>query len=335
MSLLDFLLAIVDPNAPDPERYSRQWWVDTVLGVPLTILLILVVALVARWLAHRGVDRLVRRIANSQERERERVPAAGRAAQVVLGESEEFSARRALRATTMGSLFKSITTAVVFAVAAVMILSALGIDVAPIIASAGILGVALGFGAQNLVKDFISGVFMLLEDQYGVGDVVDTGFGSGVVESVGLRVTRLRDVDGTVWYVRNGEVVRIGNKSQGWSRAVIDVGVAYGEDVGRVRQVLLATAEELRSDPVLGELVLADPEVWGVEQLAADSVVVRVVVKTRPLEQWRIARDYRERVKRAFDAAGIEIPFPQRTVWMRRPEETGSPDESAAATPRE
>jgi small conductance mechanosensitive channel len=177
--------------------------------------------------------------------------------------------------------------------------------------------VALGFGAQSVVSDFLSGVFMLLEDQYGVGDIVDLGEASGVVEDVHLRVTRLRAVDGVVWYVRNGEVVRVGNMSQNWSRALLDIGVAYDSDVPRVKQLMEQVARELAADDAWAPLVLAEPEVWGVEQLAADAIVVRLVVKTVPGEQWGVARELRQRIKERFDAEGVEIPFPQRTVWMR------------------
>jgi small conductance mechanosensitive channel len=159
---------------------------------------------------------------------------------------------------------------------------------------------------------------MLLEDQYGVGDVIDVGEATGSVEAVGLRTTRLRDIDGVVWYVRNGEILRVGNKSQGWARAVVDVPVAYGEDIARVRTLLQRVAEEMSGDADLEDVVLEQPEVWGVEALSPDAVLVRVVVKTAPLEQWRVARELRQRVKAAFDQAGVEVPLSQHTVWLRR-----------------
>ena len=141
---------------------------------------------------------------------------------------------------------------------------------APLIASAGILGVALGFGAQSLVKDFLSGIFMIFEDQYGVGDVIDAGEASGTVEAVGLRVTRLRDVDGTVWYVRNGEIQRVGNMSQNWARTVLDVSVAYTEDLQRVRRVLQEVAHDLWYDDEYRGKIIEEPEVWGVQSLDPD-----------------------------------------------------------------
>src|SRR6187200_2362896 len=207
------------------------------------------------------------------------------------------STRRVQRAQTMGSLLKSIVSGVVIAVAGTMMLSELGVDIAPIVASAGIIGVALGFGSQTLVKDFLSGVFMIFEDQFGVGDVIDVGEASGTVEAVTLRVTRLRDLDGTVWYVPNGEILRVGNKSQNWSRAVVDVGVGYDEDLARAKRVLSEVAHELWEDEEFREVIIEEPEVTGVEALTADAITLRVMVKTAPLEQWAIGRELRQRIK--------------------------------------
>jgi small conductance mechanosensitive channel len=217
----------------------------------------------------------------------------------------------------MGDLFKSVITGVLIAVFGTMILSQLGVNIAPIIASAGILGIALGFGAQSLVKDFLSGVFMIFEDQYGVGDVIDVGEATGTVEAVSLRVTRLRDLDGTVWYVPNGEILRVGNKSQNWSRAVVDIGVGYDEDLSRARRVLADVAHDLWEDEDFRSVIIEEPEVTGVEALNPDAITLRVLVKTAPMEQWGVARELRQRIKARFDHEGIEIPFPQRVVWHR------------------
>ena len=205
----------------------------------------------------------------------------------------------------------------VFGIAFVMVLSEVGMNVAPILASAGVLGLAIGFGAQNLVKDFLSGVMMMIEDQYGVGDAVDLGEAIGTVEAVGLRVTRVRDVDGTVWYVRNGEILRVGNQSQNWARTVLDIGVSYSEDLVRVRDVLEDVAHGLWEDEDYRDIVIEEPEVWGVQNLAPDAVVVRVTLKTAPMQQWPVAREMRERIKARFDHEGIEMPLPQRVVWHR------------------
>ena len=309
---------------------------DWLVAKPLTILLVLLVAVVARSVLHRVITRLARRAAEGT------VPGVlqrGRAS-MLLDTGPLLSERRKQRADTMASVLKSVTTGVVSTVALLMILDELTLNVGPLLASAGILGVALGFGSQTLVKDFLSGIFLILEDQYGVGDVVDLGEASGVVEAVGLRVTRLRSVDGTVWYVRNGEILRVGNMSQGWARAVLDVQVGYGSDVERVREVLTSTAHELFEDPDFRDLVLEEPEVWGVEALSSDAIVVRMVIKTVPLKQWDVAREMRQRIKEAFDREGIEIPFPQRTIWLRTEgpgagaaERHAGPDEPAADRP--
>jgi small conductance mechanosensitive channel len=209
-----------------------------------------------------------------------------------------------------------------------MVIAQLGYNIAPLIASAGIIGVALGFGAQSLVKDFISGIFMILEDQYGVGDSITVGEVSGTVEAVGLRVTRIRDVNGTVWYQRNGEILAVGNMSQNWARTVLDIPVAFSEDLARIREMLHEVAQDLWEDPEFQGDILEEPEVWGVERWDPDGVVVRVVLKTAPLRQWTVARAMRERIKDRFDAEGVEIPLPQRMVWHR---DASAPSDTAVA----
>ena len=215
----------------------------------------------------------------------------------------------------MGSLLKSIASIVVFTVFTITAIAELGYPVGPLIASAGIVGVAIGFGAQSLVKDFLSGIFMIFEDQYGVGDVVDLGEATGTVEAVGLRVTRLRDVQGTVWYVRNGEILRVGNQSQNWARTVLDIPVAHDQDLHRVQQVLKDVAHGLWEDDDYRNLILEEPEVWGVQDLTPDWITVRVTLKTAPLEQWAVAREMRQRIKIRFDHDGIEIAHPGRMLW--------------------
>jgi small conductance mechanosensitive channel len=274
------------------------------IGKPLAIAWLVILALVARWLLYRVINRVVAKATQGV------LP--GRLARGPFAEAEGESAlhRRAQRALTMGGLLKSIVTGVIVAVVLMMALAEVGVNIAPLIASAGILGVALGFGAQSLVKDFLSGIFMIFEDQYGVGDSVNLGEASGTVEAVGLRVTRLRDVDGTVWYVRNGEILRVGNQSQNWSRSVLDIAVGYKEDVARVRRVLKEVAHELWEDESFHDLIIEEPEVWGVQSLGPDSVVVRVTLKTMPQQQWHVSREMRERVKTRFDAEGIQMPQP-------------------------
>ncbi len=287
------------------------------VGVVGRILLIVVLAVVVRYLAHRAISRLVRRALTGTVPDVIR-PVLGRArGRVVQDDAPLLTERRRQRAETLGSVLRSVTSILVLTVAFVMVLGELGFDLGPIVASAGIAGVALGFGAQNVVKDVLNGMFMILEDQYGVGDAIDVGEASGIVEAIGLRVTRLRAVDGTVWHVRNGEILRVGNMSQQWSRALLDINVAYGTDTDHAAHVIKAVADGVWRDDELGHLVLDEPEVWGVEALGADGLTIRLVVKTVPLEQWTVARQLRGRLKAAFDREGIEIPFPQRTLWMR------------------
>jgi small conductance mechanosensitive channel len=285
--------------------WSEFW--DLIAGRPLTIFLLVVFGLITRWLLHRVVDRVVARAEDGVLPDR------------MSALSTADSSRRVQRARTLGSLLKSIVSGVVIGVVGTMILSEF-VDVGPIIASAGIVGIALGFGAQSLVKDFISGVFMIFEDQYGVGDAVDLGEATGTVEAVGLRVTRLRDVNGTVWYVRNGEIIRVGNQSQNWARTVLDVVVTYKADLAHVRRVLEEVARDLWEDEDFAGVVIEEPEVWGVESMTADGVTVRVTLKTAPLEQWRVAREMRVRIKNRFEQEGIEVP--QRMAWDIRPDAT-------------
>jgi small conductance mechanosensitive channel len=316
---------------------------DRLIGLPLAITGLVLLGLVIRFVCHRLVDRLVSRAEDSV------LP--GRVGRFPWRRSKPVTAthidaagdlvhatRRAQRAKTMGDLFKSVITGVLVAVFGTMVLSQLGVNIAPIIASAGIVGIALGFGAQSLVKDFLSGVFMIFEDQFGVGDVIDVGEATGTVEAVTLRVTRLRDLDGTVWYVPNGEILRVGNKSQNWSRAVVDVGVGYDEDIARAKRVLSEVAHDMWEDEDYRGVIIEEPEVTGVEALAPDSITLRVLVKTAPMEQWAVARELRQRVKARFDHEGIEIPFPQRVVWHREgrphPEADTEPETDSADAPR-
>lgn len=304
---------------------------DWFVGKPFALLGLALLGLVVRWLLHRLVDRLVQRAEVGMiTGPVGRFPFGQRMNQALARAEAAGASRRVQRAQTMGTLLKSIVTGVVVAVTVTMMLSELGANIGPVIASAGIIGVAIGFGAQSLVKDFLSGIFMIFEDQYGVGDVVDVGEASGTVEAVSLRVTRLRDVNGTVWYVRNGEIIRVGNMSQNWARTVLDISVSYAEDLARVRTVLQEVAHDLWEDEDFKGLVIEEPEVWGVEQLGMDGVTVRVTLKTAPMEQWAVARAMRERIKARFDHEGIEMPFPQRVVWHR--DRPGAAAEDAVPT---
>jgi moderate conductance mechanosensitive channel len=309
-------------------QLAAQWladnWANILLGlgrIAGNIAIILVVAFVVRYLTHRAIDRFTRgasenRVPTLLRPLRERAPDA-------LGPL--VSERRAQRARTIGSVLKSLTSFVVYGLAFIEVLRELGIDLAPILASVGVVGVALGFGAQNLVKDFISGVFMMLEDQYGVGDVVDLGPASGTIESVGLRVTTLRDVNGTVWYVRNGTVQRVGNSSQGFAVAVVDVPLAYSVNLERANQVLATVAEQASRDENLVKDVIEPAEVLGVEKVTAETITLRLTAKVRPGRQWAVQRKLRARIMAGLDDAGIEPPLGRTSLLNGTTTATASP----------
>jgi small conductance mechanosensitive channel len=289
--------------------------------VPLRIIAIVVGAMFVAWLLRRLIGRALRRLHSGAIENR--VDAVRRGVPNALQTREMPSLRAEQRIEALTGVLRSLVTFVVWAIAAFMILGAVGINLAPLLAGAGVIGVALGFGSQSLVRDFLSGIFILVEDQFGVGDIVDVeGRTSGVVEAITLRTTRLRSVDGVVWHVPNGEIRLIGNMSQHWSRSLLDIEVAYASDIEQAKAVVKRVADERwHEDPA----VLEEPEMWGVEQLSASGVVLRLVVKTTPKEQWRVSRELREQIKVAFDEEGIEIPFPQRTVWHRN-EESSVPE---------
>lgn len=292
------------PSSGSSVESTAESALDWLLGVPLYVAVVLVVAFVARWALHRLIDRGVRALTDNTF--------ARRLAQqrIVRGDADADAAveRSRLRAETVAALLRSVASFVVLGGAAIVILARLGIDVGPLIASAGIVGIAIGFGAQSLVKDFISGIFVILEDQYGVGDVVDVGAAVGTVEDVGLRVTRLRDVNGVVWYLPNGTISAVGNRSQGFGVATVDIPVPYAEDLGRVTAVLRATAEELAHDEDWASLVLDEPATVAVESMTAAAVTMRTLLRTVPGQNLTVARELRVRVMAAFERAGIASP---------------------------
>lgn len=295
-----------------------------VLAALLKILLIVVIAFFVHRLLRRAIKRFTRGLAAQT------VQRIGKlSGRVPLADTHPMDLSRAtMRTETMGAVFNSIATFLVWGVAFVLIIGAFGINLAPLVAGAGIIGLALGFGAQNMVKDFLAGLFVILEDQYGIGDVVDlrdsmgTPGVSGTVEAISLRSTRLRDIEGSVWHVPNGEVRTAGNKSQQWARSLLDVAVAYGTDVAHATRVLKETADALWRDDEFADDILEEPEVWGLERFDADSLALRLVIKVKPARQWAVNRELRARIKSAFDREGIEIPFAQRTVWLRSDDRT-------------
>jgi moderate conductance mechanosensitive channel len=283
-------------NWMDMLAQSEGWWLST-----LRIVLILALA----WLLIAVLQRAIRRV-------RERIASR-------LDDREAV-----LRAQTLGRVLRYIVAVVVSLVAGMLVLAELGVSVAPILGAAGVVGIAVGFGAQSLVKDYFTGLFILLEDQIHQGDVVRLGDHAGFVEEMTLRYVRLRDYDGHVHFVPNGQIAGVVNLGRGFAQAVIDIGIAYGEAVDRALQVMARTAEALRADPAFGPRILDAFEVVGVERWDDSSVILRGRFKVAPLEQWSVRREYLRRLKAAFDAEGIEIPFPQLTVHTAKPRGTAA-----------
>ncbi|ACY21673.1 MscS Mechanosensitive ion channel [Gordonia bronchialis DSM 43247] len=293
------------PFAFEWTETNREWFIEN----PIRIAAYVLVALIVRYVLHRMIDRATRRprpagVGASTSKPalirhlRERSPSS---------RNPDVAERRAQRARTIGSVLKSTVSIILLVWVVLSVLSVLGVNIAPFIASAGIVGLAVGFGAQNLVRDFVTGVFMLLEDQYGVGDIVDLGEAIGEVESVGLRVTTLRDVDGTLWYVRNGEIARVGNMSQEFAVARVDVPVSPAADVDKAQHVAeraaIESAERDSSD------MLGSVDMLGVQAVAADQVVLRLTVKTRANAQWAVARRLRSDILRAFVENDVALPY--------------------------
>lgn len=299
--------------------------VEWVVAKPLKVLLVIAIAFylvrLLRRLIRRLVDRLVAQRAAqaravAEDLSGERAGARGERAAAKARRLAEQRERGKQRAQALGTLLRSLVSVVVWGATALIVLGEFGVNLGPLLAGAGIAGIALGFGAQTLVRDFLSGMFMLAEDQYGIGDVIDVGDASGVVEEVRLRTTRLRDLNGNVWFFPNGEIRRVANKSQHWSRAVLDIAVAYEADLDLATRVIKEAADSLWRESALEAPILEEPQVLGVEALGESSVSIRLVLKVDPGEQWAVARLARRRIKDALDAAGVEIPFPQQGVWV-------------------
>lgn len=240
------------------------------------------------------------------------------------------------RVKTLERVFRYIATVVIAIVAGTLVLGELGISIAPILATAGVAGVAIGFGAQSLIKDYFTGFFLLLEDQIRQGDVVQIAERGGLVEEVTLRYVRLRDFDGHVHYIPNGEIKVVTNRTREFAYAVIEVGIPYREDLNEALEVMRATGNALRAEPGYANSILADPEVTGVERWDASAIVLRCRLKVLPLEQWNIKREYLKRLKYAFDERGIEIPYPHITVYAGQLKDGTAPPvrvETVSATP--
>lgn len=307
-----------EPNAYCRFLYNRFGAFGPLVAAGVRIVIILVVAFVVSRVLRRLIKRFIRGLAGKG------IERLGRLSdRAPLADTAPVDLSRVqMRSETMAAILSSVVSFLVWGVAVVTILSTLGLELGPVIAGAGIVGIALGFGAQNLVKDFLSGTFILLEDQYGIGDVVDlrdsigTTGANGTVEAISLRTTRIRDLEGIVWHVPNGEIRTAGNKSQQWARSLLDVSVAYSTDVAQACALLKRVADELWRDEEYGPDIIDEPEVWGLERFGPSELVLRMVIKVQPARQWAVNRELRARIKRAFDEEGIEIPFPQHTVWL-------------------
>lgn len=303
-------IAAMSAVAAKATWYASLW--DWVVGPPLQIILIVVIALIAQFVTLALIKRTVRHTIERAElvrleETRRNVRTAELGAMIM-------NQRTVQRAGAVGSLLRSVMSITIWVIAVLMILETAGVNIAPLLASAGVVGVALGFGAQTLVKDYLSGIFLIIEDQFGVGDVVDLGSVIGTVEMVALRYTRLRDMSGVVWYVRNGEILRVANRSQGWTMATVDIPVSYDSDLDRVRDLVEAVAIDMDDDPAYDSMLLSKPTFVGVESVSGEAVVVRISAKAVPEMQIPLVREIRERMKLAFDRAGIVVPVMVRPM---------------------
>ena len=284
----------------------ESWWtaVWDVWHTPIRIVAIILGAVIARSLLLLSVKRVIRGVIS------------GMNGKAVVASGLVQNARVVQRAQTLGSVLNNFFTWTVVLVALSAVLSELGVAVGALVAGAGILGAAVGFGAQSLVRDLISGLFIVFEDQYGVGDSVDLGQATGVVESVGLRVTQVRDISGVLWYVRNGEVVRVGNQSQGWSRVVLDIPLAYSAPQEKAREVILKAAQSVSTDQAFSKQLMGEPEIWGIELLSGEQVVLRLVQQVGPSHADDIARELRSRIKLALDESKISMATSSTPIYV-------------------
>lgn len=308
--------------------------ISEIAARPVKAALILLAAwignrIVRRWLDGAVEGWLERRAAAVAEAREESTEVSGlvdglreaalRRARIVVEQSE----RSSQRTRTLGAVLRSMASIAIYGLAVMMAMAEFDVNLGPLIAGAGIVGVAVGFGAQSLVKDFLSGVFMLLEDQYGVGDVIDAGDTVGVVEEVKLRTTQVRDINGTLWHIPNGEIRRVANMSQDWGQAVLDIEVAYDTDIGEAMAVIKQVADGMWREQLPNATIIAEPTIAGVQSFGESAIAIRLMAKTEPGEQFAAARELRGRLKEALDQAGIEIPFPQRTVWVKSEQPSG------------
>lgn len=309
-------------------NWFEQVWSD--YHTLIRIGLILIGAIVLRSLLLLSVKRVVKTVvsgvkpkASGRDGEQPRSAPKSEASPLA-------KARVVQRARTMGTVLGNLITWSVSILAVTMVLSELGVAIGALIAGAGIVGAALGFGAQSLVRDLISGLFIVFEDQFGVGDSVDLGMATGVVETVGLRVTQVRDVEGVLWYVRNGEIIRVGNQSQGWSRVVLDVALPYEVDLAKAQAAIATAANEVAARKEFKADIIGAPDVWGLQVLSGDSLVIRLVQQVRPAAQDNVARSLRLAVKEALDKSKIALASSKSPIFVQVGK-SGAPTSAAAS----
>jgi small-conductance mechanosensitive channel len=299
----------IDPTAPlngDTWSDIAQFWTDNwdvVVGKLIQVVVIIAIAFLIRWVLHFVIDRVVTRIVTGVKKKQDVTDTQA------LQASPLAAVRLVQRTRTLGTLLRNVVNVTLFIVVTLMIV---GVIDSAILGSFALLsaaiGAGLGFGAQNIVKDVLNGLFMVVEDQVGVGDVVDLGPATGIVEEVQIRITKVRDVNGILWFVRNGEILRVGNMSQGWTRVILDLAVPYDADVDAVEAEMLRTAVELSQSGKWRSRVLEKPEVWGLESISGDAMVIRIVMKVRSSAKDDIARELRMRLKRSLDAMDVKLP---------------------------
>ena len=289
---------------------------ELLLTRSLKVAAVLLVAFTADRLARWTVRRIVRGLQRQPVQQRLQSIRAKTPRALLASTDPLPSLRRSQRADTIGAVLRNLSSVVIWLLASLSILQILGVRLGPLLAGAGFVGLAIAVSAQQMVRDFLAGIAMLLEDQYGVGDVIDVGPATGEVERIGLRTTRVRAVDGTVWHVRNGEIERVGNQSRDWARVLLDVEVARAADLALATRTVEHAARGLHEDDRWRPFLLEDPEVWGLEGLGPASATLRLAVKTRPSRRDEVARELRARVDQAIDQAGIPLPPPTEALVL-------------------
>lgn len=273
----------------------------TAWQVPINIIVIIVIAVLLNWALRLLLRRTVLRVVHGVKKSKAVEDTAE------LATTPHVAARAVQRTRTLGTVGRHVISWTVVVISLILMLGQLGVNLGALLTSAGIVAAGLAFGAQNIVKDILNGIFMVFEDQLGVGDAVTIGDVSGTVEDVGIRVTQVRAIDGTLWFIRNGEILTLGNASQGWGRALIDIAVDASTDLDEVQRVALLAANELTRTPESARKITGEPEVWGIESAFGDRATIRLAVRTRPEAQWAVQRSLRQILMRKFTEAGIQL----------------------------